>query len=54
MTQMKYILIDTNIFIYREGERELSSEMKQLTKILLDSNQFKIKIHPLTLKASLY
>ena len=50
MNQMKYILIDTNIFIYREGEHELSFEMKQLTKILLDSNQFKIRIHPLTIK----
>lgn len=47
---IKYVLLDTNIFIYREGEHELSIEMQQLTKILLDSNQFKLRIHPLTIK----
>lgn len=48
--EIKYVLLDTNIFIYREGEHELTEEMKLLAKILLDSNQYKLRIHPLTLK----
>lgn len=48
--EIKYVLLDTNIFIYREGEHELTEEMKLLAKILLDSNQYKLRIHPFTLR----
>lgn len=48
--ELKYILLDTNIFIYREGEHELTEDMKILSKILLDSDQYKLRIHPLSIK----
>ncbi|MCD7893579.1 MAG: hypothetical protein LUG60_07755 [Erysipelotrichaceae bacterium] len=46
---MKYILLDTNILIYREGEKELNSEIQTLSRLLMDSTEYHLCIHPLTM-----
>lgn len=47
---MKYILLDTNMIIYREGEKKLSQNIQLLSRLLLDSTQYKLCIHPLSKK----
>lgn len=46
---MEKILLDTNLLIYREDHSVVAEEVLELTKILYDSNKFKIVIHPSTL-----
>ena len=43
------ILIDTNIFIYREADQVLSENQQNLNKILLEIGALQI-IHPLSVK----
>ena len=43
------ILIDTNIFIYREDDQVLSENQQNLNKILLEIGALQI-IHPLSVK----
>ena len=47
---MKYILLDTNIILYREGESKMNEEMQTLTRVLRDSTEYKLCIHPLSIK----
>lgn len=44
------ILLDTNLLIYRENHSVIDDKVLELTKILYDSNNYKIVIHPMTLK----
>lgn len=46
---MHFILLDTNILIYREGERKLDDSIQLLSRLLLDSEEYKLCIHPLSL-----
>ncbi len=46
---MKYILLDTNILIYREGEKELNNEIQTLSRLLMDSTEYHLCVHPLTI-----
>lgn len=34
---MEYILLDTNILIYREGEKKLDKDILTLSRLLMDS-----------------
>lgn len=43
------ILLDTNLLIYREDHSIVNERVLELTKILYDSNKYKIVIHPSTL-----
>lgn len=43
------ILLDTNLLIYREDHSIVDERVLELTKILYDSNKYKIVIHPSTL-----
>lgn len=43
------ILLDTNLLIYREDHSIVDERVLDLTKILYDSNKYKIVIHPSTL-----
>ena len=43
------ILLDTNLFIYRENHNVLNDKVLELTKILYDSDQYRIVIHPMTI-----
>jgi len=45
---MEYILIDTNMIIYREGEHTLEKNVQTLTRLLLDTSDYKLCIHPLS------
>ncbi|MCL2598525.1 MAG: hypothetical protein FWD76_01260 [Firmicutes bacterium] len=47
---MKYILLDTNILIYREGEQRLSCEIESFFALLADSEEYRVKIHPLSIQ----
>lgn len=47
---MEHILLDTNMIIYREGEKELDQSVQLLSRLLLDSNKYKLCIHPLSRK----
>lgn len=47
---MKYILLDTNSLICREGEKELDKTVQLLNRLLLDSQKFKLCIHPIALE----
>ena len=42
------ILLDTNMLIYREDHSVVSNNVLELTKILYDSNRYRIVIHPMT------
>ncbi len=44
------ILLDTNLLIYREDHSIVDERVLELTKILYDSNKYKIVIHPSTLE----
>ncbi len=44
------ILLDTNLLIYREDHSVISDNVQELTKILYDSNKYKIVIHPMTME----
>ena len=42
------ILLDTNMLIYREDHSVVNNKVLELTKILYDSNRYRIVIHPMT------
>ncbi len=44
------ILLDTNLLIYREDHSIIDDKVLELTKILYDSNKYKIVIHPMTIE----
>ena len=44
------ILLDTNLLIYRENHSVIDDKVLELTKILYDSNKYKIVIHPMTIE----
>lgn len=44
------ILLDTNLLIYREDHSVIRDNVQELTKILYDSNKYKIVIHPMTME----
>lgn len=46
---MEYILLDTNILIYREGEKKLDNNILILSRLLMDSVDYKLVIHPLSI-----
>ena len=46
---MKYILLDINILKYQDGGKELSHDIQNISRLLLDSEEFKICIHPLSI-----
>lgn len=46
---MKKVLLDTNLLIYREDHKIIDEKMLKLTKLLFDSNNFKLVVHPMTL-----
>lgn len=46
---LKKILLDTNMLIYLEDDREIDLNVAKLTRIIYDSNEYKIVIHPNTL-----
>jgi len=47
---MLKILLDTNLLIYREEHAVIDEKVLKLTKILYDSNRFRMVIHPLTIE----
>lgn len=47
---MEYILLDTNILIYREGEKKLDKDILTLSRLLMDSIEYKLVIHPLSIE----
>lgn len=47
---MKYVLLDTNILIYREGEKVLEQDVQTISRLLMDSDEFRLCIHPLSIK----
>ena len=47
---MEYILLDTNILIYREGEKKLNKDILTLSRLLMDSIEYKLVIHPLSIE----
>lgn len=44
------ILLDTNLLIYREDHSVIDDKVLELTKILYDSNKYKIVVHPMTIE----
>ena len=44
------ILLDTNLLIYREDHSIVDEKVLELTKVLYDSNKYKIVIHPATIE----
>lgn len=46
---MKKILLDTNMFIYILDHHVLDPKVEKLTKMLFDSDEYKIVIHPKTI-----
>lgn len=44
------ILLDTNLLIYREEHSIIDDKVLELTKILYDSNKYKIVVHPMTIE----
>lgn len=46
---MKKILLDTNMFIYILDHHVLDPKVEKLTRMLLDSDEYKIVIHPKTI-----
>lgn len=44
------ILLDTNLLIYREDHSVIDDKVLELTKILYDSNKYKIVAHPMTIE----
>ncbi|MEE0866612.1 MAG: hypothetical protein U0L98_07550 [Clostridia bacterium] len=46
---MKKILLDTNMFIYILDHHVLDPKVEKLTRMLLDSEEYKIVIHPKTI-----
>lgn len=47
---MLKILLDTNLLIYREDHSVINEKVLELTKILYDSNKYKIVLHPMTIE----
>lgn len=46
---MKLILLDTNMLIYREGEKKLDESIQLLLRMIMDSQDYKIMIHPFSI-----
>lgn len=46
---MKKILLDTNMFIYLLDHHILNSKIEKLTRMLFDSEEYKIVLHPKTI-----
>ena len=46
---MEYILLDTNILIYREGEKILEPDVQLLSRLLMDSMDYKLCVHPMSI-----
>ena len=44
------ILLDTNLLIYRENHSVIDENIQKLTKILYDSNKYRIVVHPMTIE----
>ena len=44
------ILLDTNLLIYREDHTVINDKILELTRILYDSNKYKIVVHPMTIQ----
>lgn len=47
---MEKILLDTNILIYREDNSIVDTKVSKLFRLLYDSNDFRIHIHPMSFK----
>lgn len=47
---MVKILLDTNLLIYREDHSVIDDKVLELTKILYDSNRYKVVVHPMTME----
>lgn len=39
---MKYVLLDTNVLIYREGEKVLDKDVQTISRLLMDSDEFRL------------
>ena len=48
---MEYILLDTNILIYREGEKILEPDVQLLSRLLMDSMDYKLCVHPMSIES---
>lgn len=44
------ILLDTNLLIYRENHSVIDENIQKLTRILYDSNKYRIVVHPMTIE----
>ena len=47
---MKYILLDTNLLIYREDKQNIKKSVITLSRYLTDSDDYKTLIHPVSLE----
>lgn len=47
---MEKVLLDTNIYIYLEDNKKIAADIIEIAKILFDSEELKIVIHPKTFK----
>lgn len=47
---MQKILLDTNLLICSKNQNDIDKKVLELTKILYDSNNYRIVIHPMALK----
>lgn len=47
---MKKVLLDTNMYIYLEENRKITDDIMKIIKLLYDSDQLKMVIHPQTFK----
>lgn len=50
MDYMKRVLLDTNMLIYREGEKTLAQDVQNVLRLLMDSDVYKACIHPLSVQ----
>lgn len=47
---MEKILLDTNLLIYKKDHKIVNKKILKLTKILYDSNNYKLVIHPMSIE----
>lgn len=47
---MKYIMLDTNVLIYREGEKEVDNKIQTLLSLITEINEYSFLVHPLSIK----
>ena len=47
---MEYILLDINILIYREDEKNLDHDILLLLRLLMDSEEYKLCVHPMSIE----